>query len=201
MTVATAFWRRQASVLVAVTKEILHTPFAFGVAQAQRPAGQARDYLIEAGAIFLGATVLAVLGAWLWPDDTLFEAQTVQIALILAALLVGNGVALVLARVTGRDGESRGLVSAALYGSGFALLWLAAFKLIGLIGPALVPNYSGSLFEALTVLGGLAGVLFGAFLLLEWPRRIKALEEGPYYGSVAVLFLVGGVVLEVTGAA
>ena len=64
-----------------------------------------------------------------------------------------------------------------------------------------MPGYSGSAYEALTVLGGMGGVLFGAILLLEWPRRIAALDEGAYYSAVAALVLVVGLVLKATGVA
>ena len=78
---------------------------------------------------------------------------------------------------------------------------MTAFKLVGLVGPALVPGFVGSPLEALTVLGGMGGVLFGALLVLEWPRRIAALEEGAYYTAVAALFLVVGVTLKAVGIA
>jgi hypothetical protein len=47
----------------------------------------------------------------------------------------------------------------------------------------------------------MGGVLFAAILLLEWPRRIAALDEGAYYSGVAALVLVVGVVLKATGLA
>jgi hypothetical protein len=184
-----------------VTNEILRAPFAFGLHQLHRPGSVARAYAIDAGVIFLAATVLAWIAALVWPNSTLALAQAVVVGLGVVALLVGNGVALVLTRFSGRPAETGSLVIAALYGIGFSLLWVAAFKLVGLIGPALVPGYSGSAFEALTVLGGMGGVLFGALLLLEWPRRIAALEEGAYYTAVAGLFLILGIVLKLSGIA
>ncbi len=185
----------------AVTKELLRSPFTFGQHLLDRPGHHARAYLIDAGVIFLAATLLATLAAWVWPDSTLSRAQAVVVGVVVVALLVGNGVALVLSRFSGRKAETSSLAVAALYGAGFSLLWVAAFKLIGLIGPALVPGYSGSAYEALTVLGGMGGVLFGAILLLEWPRRIAALDEGAYYSGVAALVLVVGIVLKATGVA
>ncbi len=195
-----ARWRPSAH-FFDVTKELLKAPFSFVQHQLHRPGHQARTYLIDAGVIFLAATLLAGIAAVIWPNSTLLTAQAVVIGMVVVALLVGNGVALVLTRLSGKTAESSSLATAALYGGGFSLLWVSAFKLVGLVGPALVPGYSGSPFEALTVLGGMGGVLFGALLLLEWPRRIAALEEGTYYTAVAALFLVVGVTLKVVGIA
>ncbi len=195
-----AQWRPSAD-FVAVTTGILKAPFAFGLDHFQRSTRSARDYLFDAGVVFLGATLLAGLAALIWPDRTLVLAQTVVIGVVLTALLVGNLVALALARASGRDPDTGSLAAASLYGGGFGLLWVSVFKLVGLFGPALVPGYSGSVYEALTVLGGMGGVLFVAFLLLEWPRRIVALEEVSYYASVAGLFALVGILLKVTGAA
>ena len=114
-----------------VTKELLQAPFAFGQHLLDRPGHQARAYLIDAGVIFLAATVLAALAAWVWPDSTLSRAQAVVVGVVVVALLVGNGVALVLSRFSGRQAETGSLGVAALYGAGFSLLWVAAFKLIG----------------------------------------------------------------------
>ncbi len=183
-----------------ITKEFLHAPFAFGQ-QLDRPGDQARAYLIDAGVIFLAATVLAALVGWVWPDSTLVRAQAVVLGVVVVALLVGNGVALVLSRFGGTPDQTGDLGVAALYGAGLSLLWVAAFKLVGLLGPALVPGYSGSAYEALTVLGGMGGVLFSAILLLEWPRRIAALDEAAYYSAVAAVVLAVGVVLKLTGVA
>lgn len=180
---------------------MLKAPFAFGQQQAQHCGAAARAYLIDAGMIFAAATLLAGLAALLWPDSTLASAQAVVVGMVVVALLVGKGVALVLTRVSGGSAETGRLTTAALYGCGFSLLWVSALKLVVLVGPALVPGYSGAAFEAMTVLGGMSGVLFGALLLLEWPRRIAAVEEGAYYSAVAGLQFVVGVVLKVTGIA
>ncbi len=195
-----ARWRPSAH-FFDVTKELLKAPFAFSQHQLHRPGHQARTYLIDAGVIFLAATLLAGVAASIWPNSASVTAQAVVIGMVVVALLVGNGVALVLTRLSGRTAESSSLATAALYGVGFSLLWVTAFKLVGLVGPALVPGFVGSPLEALTVLGGMGGVLFGALLVLEWPRRIAALEEGAYYTAVAALFLVVGVTLKAVGIA
>ena len=197
---AVGSWRPSES-LFEVTFDILKNPFSFGLHHFHRTDRQARDYLTNAGVIFLAATLLAWIAAFIWPDRTLFLAQAVVTGTVVAALAVGNLVALALARYADREVQTKTLATAALYGAGFNLLGLSAFKLVGLIGPALVPGYSGSLFEALTVLGFLGSLFYGAFLLIEWPRRIVALDERTYYAAVAGLFAAFGLLLKVNGFA
>ena len=194
--------RREPGVgVISITQEIFQAPFAFASVQAERPAGLGRDYLVDAGVLFLATTLLGGLAALISPDHTLLVAQSVLIGVVVLALLAGTGVALAFARFGDSYVDTRELVSGAQYGAGFGLVLLSVFKLVGLVGPALVPNYSGSVYEALTVLGGMGVVLFAAFLMLDWPRRIARLDEGAYYTGVGGLFLAFGLLLKVTGIA
>ncbi len=187
--------------VVSVTTEIVKAPFAFGSAQEQRPVELGQAYLIEAGALFLATTLLAVLSSLVWPDHTLALAQAVLIGLVLLALAAGNGVALAFAQFSGSYVDTSELASAARYGAGFSLVLLSVFNVVGTLGSALVPDYSGSVFETLTVLSGMGVVLSAAFVLVEWPRRILGLDEGAYYTAVGGLFLVAGLVVKAIGVA
>ena len=185
-------------VLFAVTADILRTPFGFGAALANRPA---RDYLFESGALFLAASLLAALSALISRDTTLLLAQSLALALVLAALLAGNTVALAAARLGAGQATPATLLPAAQFAAGFALAWLGAFKLAGLAATALLPDYSGSVLQALTVFGFLAPLLLAALLALEWPRRLAGLPEPTYYTPVALIFLALGLLLRLAGAA
>lgn len=187
--------------IISITTEIVKAPFAFGTLQEQRPAELGRGYLVEAGAVFLATTVLAVLSSLVWPDHTLALAQSVLVGLVLLALGAGNGVALAFAHFSGSYVDTSELASAAKYGAGFSLVLLSVFNIVGTFGSALVPDYSGSVIETLTVLSGMGVVLSAAFVLVEWPRRILGLDEGAYYTAVGGLFLVAGLVLKATGVA
>lgn len=187
--------------IVSVTTEILKSPLAFSAQQAERPAELGRNYLFEAGVAFLATTLLSGLAGLIWPDHTHMLEQSVLIGLVLLALVVGNGVALAFAHFSGGAADTSEVSSVAKYGAGFSLVLLALGNLIALGGAALVPSYSGSVFEALTVLGGMGVVLFAAFLMLEWPRRVLQLDEGAYYAAVCAPFLVVGLLLKATGIA
>ena len=201
MSAAPSFLRQPGLLLVCVTGEILKAPFGFALAQAERPPHVAREYLFSAGGVFLVAMVLSGLGAVLWPDGTLLVAQSVLVGLAVLALLAGNGAALLLSRFSSRPADLASLLPAGMYASGFALVWLSVFRLVGLVGPALMPGYSGSLYEGLTVLAGMSICLFGVFLMLDWPRRVTGVDEGAYYAVVAGAFLVVGVLLRLAGLA
>ena len=194
--------RREPGVgIVSITTEILQAPFAFGSLQVERPADLGRSYLIDAGVVFLATTLLAVLGSLVWPDHTLALAQAVLVGLALLAIVAGNGVALAFAHLGGSYVDTTELASSAKYGAGFSLVLLSVFNVVGLAGSALVPDYSGSVFETLTVLSGMGVVLSAAFLLVEWPRRILGLDEGAFYTGVGGVFLVAGLFLKLVGIA
>ncbi len=198
MSIADAAALRQG---VTVTAEILGAPFAFGATQVDRPPSLARDYVLQAGALYLATTLVGLLASLFRPDATLLLAQTVVSGAVLASLLAGNLVALAYLRIEDDGTDTSGLVAAAQYGAGFSLVLLSLFRLLGLVGLAFVPGYNGSIYEALAVLGSMGAVLFSAFLVLEWPRRIVGLDEAPYYTAVALVFLGLGLLLKLTGAA
>lgn len=201
MSIADAAGHPQGVKVTAVTAEILRAPFGFGMAQLDRPPALADDYLAKAGALFLGLTLAGLIGDWLRPNGTLLPAQSAMSGLVLAALLAGNVVALGNRFLEEEAADVSGIVTAAKYGAGFGLVLLSAFKLIGLVGLVLVPDYSGSAVEAFTVLGGMGVLLFSIFPLLEWPRRIAELGEPGYYTVVAPLMLGFGLLLRLIGAA
>jgi hypothetical protein len=194
--------RREPGVgVVSITTEILQAPFAFGSQQADRPAELGHSYLIDAAVLFLATTLLGALGSLIWPDPTLLVAQSVLIGVLVLALAAGNGVALAFAQFGGAYVDTGDLRSAAKYAAGFSLLLMSVFNLVGFFGSAIVPVYSGSILEALTVLSGMGVVLSAAFLLVEWPRRIVGLDEGAFYTGVGGVFLVAGLLLKATGIA
>lgn len=199
---ATNIFRRESGVgVMAVTREILTSPFAFAADQAERPAELSRTYLFDAGVLFLATTVLGVLGGLVWPDQASVVAQSVLVGVALLALAAGYGVALAFGQLSDRYVDTDALASATKYGVGFSLVLISLFKLLTLAGAALVPSYSGSMAQALSVLGGMGLVLFSAFLLVEWPRRVLHLDEGGYYTAIGGIFLVAGLLLKTVGIA
>ena len=194
--------RREPGVgIISITTEILKAPFAFGTLQAERPADLGQSYLVDGAVVFLATTLLAVLSSLVWPDHTLALAQAVLIGIALLAMAAGNGVALALAQFGGRYVDTSELFSALKYGGGFSLVLLSVFNVVGMFGAVLVPNYSGSMLETLTVLSGMGVVLSAGFLLVEWPRRILGLDEGAFYTGVGGVFLVAGLFLKAIGVA
>lgn len=194
--------RREPGVgLISITGEIIEAPLAFGSLQAGRPAELGHSYLIDAAAVFLATTLLGGLGSLIWPDPTLLVAQSVLIGVLVLALAAGNGVALAFAHFGGADADTGALRSAAKYAAGFGLSLMSVFNIVGLVGSAVAPVYSGSILEALTVLSGMGVVLSASFLLVEWPRRIVGLEEGAFYSGVGGVFLVAGLLMKAAGIA
>ncbi len=112
MSIADAAALRQG---VTVTADILGAPFAFGATPSERPPSLARDYLFQAGALFVATTLLGLLASLFRPDATLRLAQTVVSGAVLAALLAGNLVALAYMRVQDDDTDTGSLFVAAEY--------------------------------------------------------------------------------------
>jgi hypothetical protein len=177
------------SAFKAVSCELVRHPFASGDDMAKRP-GAPRKYLFTAVALFAIIAAFGILGASVNHSPTLVKTQWVVVGLVLASLVIGNAVALVLARTSRTPVEAWRFTAAAQYLVGLVLAGLAALTLAGLVGQVVIPGWSGSLLEGIVVVGTFGVGVLGVLLVLEVPRRILHLAESTYYGVVALLFLL-----------
>jgi hypothetical protein len=173
---------------VAVSRELISHPFAAGDDLAKR-AGAPRKYLVTGAALFVVAPAVGFLAHSVSLSPTLAQTQWLVLGLLLAALVIGNVVALVLARTSRTKVEFWRFTAAAQYLVGLALGLLAVLTVVALVGQLVISGWNDSLLEALVVIGYLAVGVLAMLALLEVPRRILHLTESTYYGVVALVFL------------
>jgi hypothetical protein len=168
-----------------MSRELLRHPFDSGDDLAKRP-GAPRKYLLTAIALF---AITAAFGT-LTHSPTLATAQWFVIGLLAISLVIGNAVALVLARTSRTPVDGWRFTAAAQYLVGLALAGLAGLTVVDLVGAVIIPEWHGSLLETLVVVGTFGVGVLAVLAVLEVPRRILHLTESTYYGVVAAVFLV-----------
>jgi hypothetical protein len=174
---------------VAVSRELISHPFAAGDDLAKRP-GAPRKYLLTAVAAFAVTVLLAYAVSSAQESTALSRVRWVALGLVLVSAVAGNAVAFVMARTTNRTVESWRFAAAVQYLVGLSLAGLAVVTFAGFVGEAILPNWQGSLLEAVVMVCYLGVGVAAVLLLLECPRRIMHLAESTYYGVVAILFLL-----------